>query len=81
MVYFSCVSTNDRPPRCLQSVGNRPCDSASSSRARGFALAGCNANQALNSSGQADLSKIYYPYYNAYDPTKYGQTSGFYAGR
>jgi hypothetical protein len=46
-----------------------------------FALAGCNANQTLNPSGQADLSKVYYPYYNAYDPTKYAQTSGFYAGR
>ena len=45
------------------------------------ALAGCNANQSLNPSGQADLAKMYYPYYNAYDPTKYGQTSGFYAGR
>jgi hypothetical protein len=45
-----------------------------------FALAGCNANQTVNSSGQAELSKVYYPYYNAYDPTKYGQTSGFYAG-
>ena len=46
-----------------------------------FGLAGCNANQTLNSSGQTDLSKTYYPNYNAYDPTKYGQTSGFYAGR
>ena len=45
------------------------------------ALAGCNANQTLNSTGRADLGKVYYPYYNAYDPTKYGQTSGFYAGR
>jgi hypothetical protein len=46
-----------------------------------LALAGCNANQTVNPSGQADLSKVYYPYYNAYDPTKYAQTSGFYAGR
>jgi hypothetical protein len=45
----------------------------------GFALAGCNANEAPTPSGQADLGKIY-PNYNAYDPTKYGQTSGFYAG-
>ena len=45
-----------------------------------FALAGCNANQTLNPSEQADLSKIY-PNYNPYDPTKYAQTSGFYAGR
>jgi hypothetical protein len=45
-----------------------------------FALAGCNANQTVNTSGRASLSEIY-PNYNAYDPTKYGQTSGFYAGR
>jgi hypothetical protein len=42
------------------------------------ALAGCNANQTLNPSGQAELRKAYGPYYNPYDPTKYGQTSGFY---
>jgi hypothetical protein len=42
------------------------------------ALAGCNANQTLNPSGQAELRKPYGPYYNPYDPTKYGQTSGFY---
>lgn len=46
-----------------------------------FGLGGCNANQTLNASGQTDLNKTYYPNYNAYDPTKYGQTSGFYAGR
>jgi hypothetical protein len=45
-----------------------------------LALAGCNANQTLNASGQAELSNVYYPDYNPYDPTKYGQTSGFYAG-
>ena len=81
MVYFSCVSTK-RPSAWLSPIRWKP-----PMRFRlivagaGFALAGCNANQALNSSGQADLSKIYYPYYNAYDPTKYAQTSGFYAGR
>ena len=45
-----------------------------------FALAGCNANQTLNSSDQAILSRVYYPYYNPYDPTKYAQTSGYFAG-
>ena len=45
-----------------------------------FALASCNTNQRLNPSEQAELSKIY-PNYNPYDPTKYAQTSGFYAGR
>ncbi len=45
-----------------------------------FALAGCNANQTINPAAQASLSQIY-PNYNPYDPTKYAQTSGFYAGR
>ena len=45
-----------------------------------FALAGCNANQTINPATQASLSQIY-PNYNPYDPTKYAQTSGFYAGR
>jgi hypothetical protein len=43
-------------------------------------LAGCNANQSLNSSGPRNLNEIY-PGYNPYDPSKYAQTSGFYAGR
>ena len=45
-----------------------------------FVLAGCNANQTPNPSSQASLSAIY-PDYNPYDPSKYAQTSGFYAGR
>jgi hypothetical protein len=45
-----------------------------------FALAGCNANQTPNPSSQASLGEIY-PDYNPYDPSKYAQTSGFYAGR
>jgi hypothetical protein len=45
-----------------------------------FVLAGCNANQTLNASGQTNLGEIY-PDYNPYDPSKYAQTSGFYAGR
>ncbi len=45
-----------------------------------FALAGCNANQTPNPSGQANLGAIY-PNYNPYNPASYAQTSGFYAGR
>ncbi len=45
-----------------------------------FVLAGCNANQTLNASGPRNLGEIY-PDYNPYDPSKYAQTSGFYAGR
>ena len=45
-----------------------------------LALAGCNANQTVNASGQAELGKIYHNY-SPYNPIQYGQTSGFYAGR
>jgi hypothetical protein len=36
-----------------------------------FALAGCNTNEAPHAAASAD----------AYNPIKYAQTSGFYAGR
>ncbi len=80
MADFSCVSTK------RLSDGSSPMSWKAPMRFRvilavaAFALAGCNANQTLNPSEQADLSKIY-PNYNPYDPTKYAQTSGFYAGR
>ncbi|MFY9967850.1 MAG: hypothetical protein WAK41_00360 [Roseiarcus sp.] len=46
----------------------------------GLALAGCNANQGFSASPQV-VAGPYFPNYNPYDPTKYAQTSGFYAGR
>ena len=79
MADFSCLSTKrsfDYSPSTSWKGPMRFCVIIAVSA---FALAGCNSNQTLNSSGQADLSKVYYPYYNAYDPTKYAQTSGFYA--
>ena len=45
-----------------------------------LALAGCNANQGVNPSGQANLGAIY-PNYSPYNPIQYAQTSGFYGGR
>ena len=51
--------------------------------AAAFALAGCNANQAVNPSPHTAPGVVAgpdFPGYNAYDPTKYGQTSGFYSG-
>jgi hypothetical protein len=48
-----------------------------------LALAGCNANQAINSSSRTAPGVVAgpdFPGYNAYDPTKYAQTSGFYSG-
>ena len=49
-----------------------------------FALAGCNANQGVNVSARPApgvAAGSDFPNYNPYDPTKYAQTSGFYAGR
>jgi len=49
-----------------------------------FALAGCNANQGVNVSGQSAPGVApgpYFPGYNPYDPVHYAQTSGFYGGR
>ena len=46
-------------------------------------LAGCNANQEVNPASRTAPGVVAgpdFPGYNAYDPTKYAQTSGFYAG-
>jgi hypothetical protein len=48
-----------------------------------FALPGCNANQAVDPSSRTAPGVVAgpeFPGYNAYDPTKYAQTSGFYSG-
>jgi hypothetical protein len=48
-----------------------------------LALAGCNANQGVNPSSRTASGVVAgpdFPGYNAYDPTKYAQTSGFYFG-
>ena len=45
-----------------------------------FALAGCNANQSLNPSGQAASGDVYLDY-NPYNPVEYAQTSGCCIGR
>jgi hypothetical protein len=48
-----------------------------------LALAGCNANQGVNPSSRTASGVVAgpdFPGYNAYDPTKYAQTSGFYSG-
>ena len=77
---FSCVST------IRSSNSSSPMRWTAPTRFRvilavaALALAGCNANQTVNASGQAELGKIY-PNYSPYNPIQYGQTSGFYAGR
>jgi uncharacterized lipoprotein YajG len=45
-----------------------------------FVLAGCNANQTVNSSSQVSAGP-YFPNYNPYNPVEYAQTNGFYGGR
>jgi hypothetical protein len=45
-----------------------------------LALTGCNANQAVNRTAPGVVAGPDFPNYNPYDPTKYAQTSGFYAG-
>src|ERR1700722_19670661 len=83
MVTFSCVSTK-RSSDGLSPTGRKP-----PLRVRfilavaAFALAGCNANQEVNPSSKTAPGVVAgpdFPGYNPYDPTKYGQTSGFYAG-
>jgi hypothetical protein len=46
-------------------------------------LTGCNANQEVNPSSRTAPGVVAgpdFPGYNAYDPSKYAQTSGFYSG-
>ena len=80
MADFSCLSTKRSSDYSPSMSWKAPMRFNVMLAVAAFALAGCNANQTLNPSGQAELSKVYYPYYNPYDPTKYAQTSGFYAG-
>ena len=81
MVCFSCVSTKRSSAwssiRWTPPIGFRVVAVAA------FALAGCNTNQEVNPSSRTAPGVVAgpdFPNYNAYDPTKYGQTSGFYAG-
>jgi hypothetical protein len=79
MVCFSCVSTKRPPIRWKPRMGSRVIVAVAA-----FALVGCNANQGANLSSRTAPGVVAgpdFPNYNAYDPTKYGQTSGFYAGR
>ncbi len=81
MIDFSCVSS-ERPSEWSSPLSRKtPVLFTVILALATMALAGCNASKTPNPSARPDLSKVYYPYYNAYDPTKYGQTSGFYAGR
>jgi hypothetical protein len=83
MADFSCTSTKrtshwPAPLSCEAPVRFR-----ASVVVAALALTGCNANQGVNLSSRTAPGVVagpYFPDYNAYDPTKYAQTSGFYAG-
>ena len=80
MVYLSCVSTR-RSSDCSRPASWKPLVGCGGIVA--FALAGCNANQEVNPSSRTAPGVVAgadFPGYNPYDPTKCGQTSGFYAG-
>ena len=77
MVYFSCVSTR-RSSAWLSPIRSKP-----PTRFRvivavaAFALAGCNANQAVNPSSQppSQVFAGHYVDYNPYDPISYAQNN------
>jgi len=83
MVYLSCVSTR-RSSDCSRPASWKPLVGCGGIVAfAAFALAGCNANQEVNPSSRTAPRVVAgpdFPGYNAYDPTKYAQTSGFYSG-
>jgi hypothetical protein len=77
---LSCVST-PRVSRALSPAHAKDLARIAAAFAlAAFALAGCNANHAVNSSSQQNLARIY-PNYSASNPIQYAQTSGFYGGR
>jgi hypothetical protein len=81
MVYFSCVSTKRSSAWSSPILGKPPTRFRVIIAVAAFALAGCNANQEVNpSSAPGVVAGPDFPNYNACDPTKYAQTSGFYSG-
>ncbi len=78
--------TRDADRLCVSTGRSANCSSAMIWKAlpiviavAALALAGCNANQGVNVSGQAAPGVVagpYFPNYNPYDPTRYAQTSG-----
>ena len=74
MVYFSCVSTR-RSSDCSPPASWKPLGGCGVIVAvAAFALAGCNANQAINPSGQADRCAND-PDCNPYNPSSYAQNN------
>ena len=83
MVDFSCVSTKRSSAWSSPIRWKPPMRFCVIVAVAAFALAGCNANQGVNLSSRTAPGVVAgpdFPGYNAYDPTKYAQTSGFYSG-
>jgi hypothetical protein len=80
MAEFACASTTRPSNSSSPTPWKAPAWLPVMLAVTALALAGCNANQGVNPSGQANLAAIY-PNYNPYNPVSYAQTSGFYGGR
>jgi hypothetical protein len=77
MAEFACASikrsSGDRSPKCWKAPMRFPVILAVAA----FALAGCNANQAVNPSSQppSQVFAGHYEAYNPYDPISYAQNN------
>jgi hypothetical protein len=83
MADFSCASTKRTSHWPAPMSWEAPVRFRVSVVVAALVLTGCNANQEVNLSSRTAPGVVAgpnFPNYNPYDPTKYGQTSGFYAG-
>ena len=83
MADFSCASTKRTSHWLAPMSWEPPVRFRVSVVVAVLVLTGCNANQGVNLSSRTAPGVVAgpdFPGYNAYDPTKYAQTSGFYAG-
>ena len=83
MADFSCASTKRTSHLAAPMSREAPVRFRVSVVVAALVLTGCNANQEVNPSSRTAPGVVAgpdFPGYNAYDPTKYAQTSGFYSG-
>jgi hypothetical protein len=83
MADFSCASTKRTSHWPAPMSWEAPVRFRVSVVVATLVLTGCNANQEVNPSSRTAPGVVAgpdFPGYNAYDPTKYAQTSGFYSG-
>ena len=77
MVYFSCVSSKQSSDRSSPTRWKAPMRFHVILAVAAFALAGCNANQAVNPSSQppSQVFAGHYEAYNPYNPISYAQNN------